>query len=64
MKIKVETVSKRAIFISHKVYYLKTIDGKEIYKVTGLSQNSLLTQLDFETLLNHTTTLIRTHDKL
>lgn len=58
-----ENVSTRAIFISPKVYYLQTIDAEEIYKVKGLSKNSLLTQLDFETLLNHTTTLVRTQDK-
>jgi len=31
-----ENVSTRAIFISPKVYYLRTIEGKENYKVKGL----------------------------
>ncbi|EKM74105.1 hypothetical protein AGABI1DRAFT_26863, partial [Agaricus bisporus var. burnettii JB137-S8] len=35
-KLKLETVSSRAIFISPKCYYLKTNDNKEIFKVKGL----------------------------
>lgn len=42
------------------MYYLKTKEGEEIYKVKGLSKNTLLTQLDFELLLNK---IIKTQDK-
>jgi len=51
-KLKLESVSIVAIFISPKMYYLKTQDLKEIYKVKGLTKDSLLTQKDFEALLN------------
>jgi len=60
-KLKLESVSTRAIFISPKVYYLKTIDNKEIYKVKGLK--SYLTNIDFETLLNKENKVIKTQDK-
>jgi len=46
-KLKLENISTRAIFISQKVYYLKTIDNKEIYKIKGLNKNIPVTQLDF-----------------
>jgi len=62
-KLKLETISTRAIFISPKVYYLKTKEGEEIYKVKGLSKNTLLTQLDFELLLNQSNKIIKTQDK-
>jgi len=62
-KLKLESVSTVAIFISPKVYYLKTQDLKEIYKVKGLTKDSLLTQKDFEALLNKNTTLIKSQDK-
>jgi len=42
-KLKLKSVSTVAIFISPKVYYLKTQDLKEIYKVKGLTKDSLLT---------------------
>jgi len=45
------------------VYYLKTTEGEEIYKVKGLSKNTLLTQLDFELLLNKSNKIIKTQDK-
>jgi len=62
-KLKLETISTRAIFISPKVYYLKTNEGQEYYKVKGLSQNTLLSQVDFETLLNQKTSIIKKQDK-
>jgi len=37
-KLKLETISRRAIFISPKVYYLQTVEGDEIYKVKGLNK--------------------------
>jgi len=42
-KLKLKSVLTVAIFISPKVYYLKTQDLKEIYKVKGLTKDSLLT---------------------
>jgi len=42
-KLKLESISTVVIFISPKVYYLKTQDLKEIYKVKGLTKDSLLT---------------------
>ena len=45
------------------MYYLKTTEGEEIYKVKGLSKNTLLTQLDFELLLNKSNKIIKTQDK-
>jgi len=45
------------------VYYLKTQDLKELYKVKGLTKDSLLTQKDFEALLNKNTSLIKSQDK-
>lgn len=62
-KLKLETISTRAIFISPKVYYLHTQENKEIFKVKGLSKDSLLNQQDFETLLYRDKTLIKTQDK-
>jgi len=62
-KLKLETISTRAIFISAKVYYLKTLDSKEIYKVKGLNTNTLLSNIDFETLINKDSKLIKTQDK-
>jgi hypothetical protein len=51
-KLKLEYICKNAIFISPKVYYLKTADGKIIYKVKGLKHEVELTKNDFESLLN------------
>jgi len=49
--MKLENVLTKAIFISPKVYYLQTVDGKVIYKVKGLSHNVELTLNDFKQLL-------------
>jgi len=62
-KLKIETISTRAIFISPKVYYLKTLEGEEIYKVKGLNKNTILTQIDFETLINKDSKIIKSQDK-
>jgi len=62
-KLKLESISSRAIFISPKVYYLKTLKSQEIYKVKGLNKNTLLTNIDFETLINKDSKLIKTQDK-
>jgi DNA polymerase type B, organellar and viral len=50
-KMKLEHVLTKAIFLSPKVYYLETEDGKVIYKVKGLSHEIELTKNDFESLL-------------
>ena len=62
-KLKLETILIQAIFISAKVYYLKTLDSKEIYKVKGLNTNTLLSNIDFETLINKDSKLIKIQDK-
>lgn len=50
-KMKLENILKKAIFLAPKVYFLKTIDNKLIYKVKGLSHDIKLTLKDFENLL-------------
>jgi hypothetical protein len=50
-KMKLENIVKRAIFLAPKLYFLKTIDNKVIYKVKGLSHDIELTLKDFESLL-------------
>lgn len=53
-KLKLETVSKRAIFLAPKCYCLETINGEIITKVKGFSfsrKNVELTVRDFEQLL-------------
>lgn len=62
-KLKLETILIRAIFISPKVYYLKTLENKEIYKVKELNKNTLLTNQDFEKLINKDSKRIKTQDK-
>jgi hypothetical protein len=51
-KLKLEYVCEKAIFLSPKVYCLKTIDGKVIYKAKGLKHEVELTMNEFKTLLN------------
>jgi hypothetical protein len=53
--MKLENVLEKAIFISPKVYCLKTDNGKLIYKVKGLSHSIELTMDDFENLLTKDT---------
>jgi hypothetical protein len=50
--MKLENICKKAIFLSPKVYYLETEDGKIIYKVKGLKHEIELTMNDFKFLLN------------
>jgi hypothetical protein len=50
-KLKLENIVNKAYFLSPKMYYLETIDGKIIYKVKGLSHDIELTKDDFEQLL-------------
>jgi DNA polymerase elongation subunit (family B) len=50
-KMKLEHTLKKAIFLSPKMYYLETTDGKVIYKVKGLSHDIKLTLEDFSNLL-------------
>lgn len=40
-KLKLETVSSRAIFLAPKIYFLKTIDGEEISKIIKTQKISL-----------------------
>jgi hypothetical protein len=50
-KMKLENVLNKTIFLAPKVYFLKTIDDKIIYKVKGLDHDIELTMNDFENLL-------------
>jgi hypothetical protein len=45
--MKLEYILDDAIFLAPKVYYLKTIEGKIIYKVKGLKHIIELTLNDF-----------------
>jgi hypothetical protein len=62
-KMKLENICDEAIFLSPKVYCLKTIEGKIIYKVKGLSHDVELTMKDFEHLLNKDAFIEKTHTK-
>jgi DNA polymerase elongation subunit (family B) len=50
-RMKLEYVIKKAIFISPKVYYLETVDGKVIYKIKGLKHDIELNLNEFKSLL-------------
>jgi hypothetical protein len=50
-KMKQEYILDNAIFLSPKVYFLNTNDGKKIYKVKGLSHDVDLNLNDFFDLL-------------
>lgn len=50
-RMKLECTLTDAIFLSPKMYYLETIDGKLIYKVKGLKHEVELTKGEFESLL-------------
>lgn len=50
-KLKLETISNKAIFISPKVYYLKTLDNHEIMKIKGVTKMNNLSETDFDNLL-------------
>jgi hypothetical protein len=63
-KMKLEYILKKVIFLSPKVYYLETIDGKIIYKVKGLKHEVELTMNDFEQLLNKDLVLQKSQKKM
>jgi len=62
-KMKLENKINKAIFLSPKVYYLETVDGKIIYKVKGLSHETQLSRHDFENLLYKNAFIEKTHTK-
>lgn len=62
-KMKLENKINKAIFLSPKVYYLETVDGKIIYKVKGLSHETQLSKHDFENLLFKNAFIEKTHTK-
>jgi DNA polymerase type B, organellar and viral len=51
-KLKLENICNKAIFLSPKVYYLETEEGKTIYKVKGLKHETEISINDFKQLLN------------
>jgi len=61
--LKLENISSKAIFLAPKLYYLKTIDDKESFKVKGLDKNVKLTEEDFIDLLSKDKTVLKSHDK-
>src|SRR3984885_411242 len=56
-KMKLENTLDKTVFLSPKVYFLLTKDGKIIYKVKGLSHDIDLTLDDFLNLLEKETFL-------
>jgi hypothetical protein len=62
-KLKLENICKKAIFLSPKVYYLETIEGKIIYKVKGLKHEIELTKNDFNSLLYKDAFLVKSQTK-
>jgi DNA polymerase elongation subunit (family B) len=62
-KLKLEYICKKSVFISPKVYFLETIDGKIIYKVKGLKHEVELSLNDFESLLNKDLLIKKTQNK-
>lgn len=62
-KIKLENTCVEAIFLSPKMYCLKTEDGQIIYKVKGLSHDIQLTINDFNVLLYKESLLEKTQTK-
>lgn len=61
-KMKLEHICNEAIFLSPKVYYLETEDGKVIYKVKGLSHEVELTLDDFKNLLKKQSFIQKFHE--
>jgi len=61
--MKLENVLTDTIFLSPKVYYLLTKDGKIIYKIKGLSHDIELTLEDFISLLFKETFLKKIQSK-
>jgi len=62
-KMKLECILIDAIFLSPKMYYLETIEGKVIYKVKGLKHEVELTKDDFINLLFEKSFLEKTQTK-
>jgi hypothetical protein len=62
-KLKLEHSIKKAIFLSPKVYYLETDDGKVIYKVKGLSHEIQMNLSDFNSLLQENSLLQKSKTK-
>lgn len=62
-KMKLEYILKKAIFLSPKVYYLETINGKVIYKVKGLKHEVELNRNNFEFLLGKNAFLLKNQTK-
>ena len=61
--LKLENISKKAIFLTPKVYCLKTIEDELIYKVKGLTHEVDLTFEDFEKLLTKDVLIEKTQTK-
>jgi len=62
-KLKLETVSKKAIFLAPKCYALETIDGDFINKVKGLKKQVPIIFKDFEFLLYKDSKLVKKQTK-
>jgi hypothetical protein len=62
-KLKLETISKKAIFLAPKCYALETTDGNFICKVKGLTKDVTLSLSDFESLLNKDSILVKNQTK-
>jgi hypothetical protein len=62
-KLKLESISQKAIFLAPKVYLLQSEDGTIISKVKGLKKNVDIKIDDFEFLLFKDNKIIKTQDK-
>nr|YP_009487294.1 hypothetical protein [Russula lepida]AWB36196.1 hypothetical protein [Russula lepida] len=62
-KLKLENTCEKAIFLTPKVYCLKTESGEFIYKVKGLKHEIELTMHDFELLLKRDSSLKKSQVK-
>jgi len=62
-KLKLENTCDNAIFLSPKLYCLRTVEGKFIYKSKGLSHDVELTLKDFEQLLYKDVFIEKTQSK-
>lgn len=62
-KLKLESVSEKAIFLCPKVYFLKNKENEIIMKVKGLKKNIILTENEFESLLIKDNKITKIQDK-
>jgi DNA polymerase type B, organellar and viral len=62
-KLKLETISSKAIFLAPKCYCLQTIEGEFIYKIKGLSKDVNITIDDFLNLLEKESLLVKNQSK-